>query len=123
MTGSADCNEMFREIIPELAVREYAYALYLNRANNVIGYSEISVGGIHGTVVDSRLVLKPAIEKLATSVILCHNHPSGNLRPSTEDIQMTKALKQICSIVKIPLLDHLILTEDGYYSFADEGML
>jgi DNA repair protein RadC len=83
----------------------------------------ISKGGISGTVVDARLILKPAIEHLASSIILCHNHPSGQLKPSEQDISLTKKLKESARLMEISVLDHLIIGDQKYLSFADEGLL
>jgi DNA repair protein RadC len=83
----------------------------------------MSKGGISGTVVDIRIILKQAIESLASSIILCHNHPSGNLKPSNEDILLTRKCKDAALLLDIKLLDHLIFNENKYFSFCDEGML
>ncbi|MCA1763309.1 MAG: JAB domain-containing protein, partial [Flavobacteriales bacterium] len=83
----------------------------------------ISAGGISGTVVDQRLIFKPAIQKLASALILFHNHPSGTLNPSTQDKTLTKKLVQSGQVLDIPILDHIIYTDSGYFSFADEGLI
>lgn len=97
--------------------------LLLNRANRVIGCFEVSSGGICGTVVDPRVVFAAAIKCCATSIILAHNHPSGNLTPSEPDIYLTNRLKEGGRLLEIEVLDHIILTNESYYSFADEGLL
>ena len=97
--------------------------LLLNRANKVIGVYEASSGGITGTIADSRLILATAIKSLAVSIILSHNHPSGNLRPSTADQDLTSKIKLACQFHDIKVLDHVIVTSEGYYSFADEGLI
>ena len=102
---------------------EETYILLLNRANKALGYSKISLGGISGTVVDTKIVFQTALKANASSVILCHNHPSGNLKPSEADIKITKVIKDAGKIMDIPLVDHIIITDEGFYSFADEGML
>jgi len=107
----------------DLEVFESFFVLMLNKANKTIGYAKISQGGIAGTVVDVRIVMKYAVESLATGIIVAHNHPSGNLKPSDGDKQITYKLKSACLIMDVPLLDHVILTADGYTSFADEGLL
>jgi len=83
----------------------------------------ISIGGVSGTVVDAKLIFKKALEQLASAIILCHNHPSGNLKPSQADIDITRKLKQAGKTLDIDVLDHLIIAESGFYSFADEGLL
>ena len=102
---------------------EEFWLLILNRANLVIKKEMISRGGVSGTVVDTKIIFKAAIENYASSIIISHNHPSGNLKPSEADIRITKTIKEAGKIMEIPLLDHLIITEEGFYSFADEGIL
>ena len=124
LTRSSVVNDVLREIWEEdMSVRESFYVLYLNRRNVIVGYSLLSLGGISETTVDIRLLMKPAIDSLACSIVLAHNHPSGNLQPSVSDRQVTNRIKDACKIFSIELLDHLILTEDGYCSFADEGIM
>lgn len=103
----------------DVTIYESCFIMLLNRANNVTGYAKISQGGICGTMVDVRLICKYAIEALATSVILVHNHPSGNLSSSPEDEKITKSVKEALKLFNIRLLDHIIISEDGYYSFND----
>lgn len=105
----------------DINIYESCFIILLNRANNVTGYAKISQGGICGTIVDKKLICKYAIDALASAVILVHNHPSGNLNPSREDENLTKATREALRLFDIHLLDHLIITEEGYYSFADEG--
>lgn len=102
---------------------EEFWMLMLNRANEVIERKCVSVGGTSGTVVDIKLVLKVAIDHRASGFIAVHNHPSGNLEPSPADNELTRRLKDAGRIIDMPMLDHLIISERGYYSFADEGML
>jgi DNA repair protein RadC len=97
--------------------------MLLSRANRVLGIVTISSGGTAGTVVDVKLVYAAAIKANASSVILAHNHPSGNLLPSEQDKRLTQRIKQAGNILDIPVLDHMIMTVEGYYSFADEGEL
>jgi len=97
--------------------------LYLSRSLKVISHDTLSRGGIHGTVADLKLILKAAIEKLASYIIVAHNHPSGNLKPSAQDIELTKKLKVSCDLIDIKLNDHLIIGQNSYYSFSDEGMI
>ena len=107
----------------DIEILESCFILLLNNASKAIGYAKISQGGITGTVVDVRIVAKYAVDSLATSVILAHNHPSGNLNPSQADISMTEKVKNALALLDIKLIEHLILTVDGFYSFADEGHL
>jgi DNA repair protein RadC len=97
--------------------------LYLNRANKVNHFEIISEGGITGTVADPRIILRKALESDAVNLILCHNHPSGSLRPSRADELLTEKIREAASYLDIKVLDHIIVSEDGYYSFADEGLL
>jgi DNA repair protein RadC len=97
--------------------------LLLNRANKVIGMFEVSSGGCSGTVVDSKIILVSAIKANACGVILAHNHPSGNLSPSQADIEITSKINNAGKFLDVKVLDHLIVTTEGYYSFADEGLL
>ena len=106
-----------------ILVHEEFWVLFLNRSNKVIEKQKISQGGITGTVTDIRLILKTAIDNLATSMILCHNHPSGNLQPSDADISITRRLKESSSLMDISLLDHLIIAGKSYFSFADENLI
>lgn len=120
--GSRDAADYLRPEIGDLAYEEF-WVLFLNRQNKVIDKRKLSQGGMTGTVIDVRLVLKLALEKHATSMIFCHNHPSGNLDPSDADKKITKQLKEAAAVMEIPVIDHLIVTQAGYFSFADEGLL
>ncbi|MET0760218.1 MAG: DNA repair protein RadC [Flavobacterium sp.] len=122
ITSSKMIFEMMQPIIGELPHEEF-WIVYLNNSNKVISKSQLSKGGITGTLVDVRLVFKTALEMGATSVILCHNHPSGALTASDADKQITKKLKLAGESLDIKVLDHLIVTERNYFSFADEGIL
>ncbi|WP_299702724.1 RadC family protein [uncultured Pontibacter sp.] len=97
--------------------------LLLSRANRVLGIYEVSTGGVAGTVADPKLIFAAALKACASGIILSHNHPSGNLTPSAADLQLTKKLKQGGELLDIAVLDHIILTGEGYYSLADEGLL
>ncbi|WP_431243100.1 RadC family protein [Flavobacterium sp. P21] len=121
ITSSKLVFELMVPIIGELAHEEF-WVLFLNNSNKVISKSQLSKGGITGTIVDVRLVFKLALENGATSLILCHNHPSGNLSPSEADKQITKRIKQVGESLDVKVLDHLIITESKYYSFVDEGI-
>lgn len=106
-----------------LQMQEEVKLLLLNRSNKVLGVYCLAKGGISGCIVDVRIILSVALKSLATGIILIHNHPSGNLKPSSDDIKITKKLKESCKLLDIELLDHLIITKDNYFSFADEGLL
>lgn len=122
ITCSKDAFDIISPFLQDQKHEEF-WVIYLNRANKVIATKNISKGGIAGTVADSRIIFKQGIEMLACAIILCHNHPSGNLRASEADIQLTKKLKEAGTFLEIPVLDHLIVGESGYLSFADEGMI
>ncbi|MBO2546111.1 JAB domain-containing protein [Salegentibacter sp. BDJ18] len=102
---------------------ECFYIMMLNNANQVLGVSKLSQGGITGTLVDIRLIFQHLLKANATSLILFHNHPSGTLRPSEPDKKLTAKIKDACAFFDIKLLDHLIITEESYFSFADDGIL
>src|SRR5258706_8071992 len=97
--------------------------LFLNRANKINHFEIISEGGITGTVADPRIILRKALEEDAVNIILCHNHPSGSLKPSRADEELTRKIKEAARLLDIAVIDHVIVSEDGYYSFADEGLL
>ena len=121
ITSSKMIFEIMQPIIGELPHEEF-WVLYLNNSNKVIHKAQLSKGGITGTVVDVRLIFKTAFEFNATSIILTHNHPSGKLVASDADIQITKKIKEASKYLEIVVLDHLIITENGYYSFNDSGI-
>ena len=124
ITSSRDSQEFIRQFYgDDIEIYESFFLLLLNRANNTIGYAKISQGGTAGTIVDSKIVAKYAVDSLASAVILAHNHPSGNRQPSPADIQITKKIKEGLKLLDIEVLDHIILTEESFYSFADEGMI
>lgn len=122
ITSSKIVFEIMQPIIGELPHEEF-WVLFLNNSNKVILKSQLSKGGISGTIVDVRIVFKLALENGATGLILCHNHPSGGLVPSEADKHITKKIKQAGDNLDVKVLDHLIITETKYYSFADEGIL
>lgn len=111
----------------QATLKDYSYevfaVVFLNRANKINHFEIISKGGITGTVADPRVILKKALEEDATSIVLCHNHPSGNLNPSKADEDLTKKIKEAANYFDIKIVDHIIVSEDGFYSFADEGIL
>ncbi len=106
-----------------IELQEEFKILLLNRANEVLGIYPLSKGGITGTVVDSRLIFAVALKCNATGILLCHNHPSGNLKPSDNDITLTRSIKKCADFLDITLIDHLIITKNGFYSFSNEGKL
>jgi DNA repair protein RadC len=122
ITSSKDAYEFCFPFMLDLPHEEF-WVLLLNRANQVLRAERISHGGVTGTVADPKLIFNKALEHLACSLIACHNHPSGNLSPSEADKTLTKKLKEGGRVLEIPLLDHIIFTDNGYYSFADEGIL
>jgi len=119
---SKDVSDIFQPLLSDLAHEEF-WILFLNRSNRVINRMKLSQGGISGTVTDVRLVMKKAIEYLASGIILCHNHPSGNLNPSESDSNITRKIKEAGNLMDIQLLDHLIISDKDYYSFADNGLI
>lgn len=102
---------------------EHFYVILLNRSNHVIKKQMISQGGTSGTVADPKLIFKHALENLASAIVLVHNHPSGNLKPSEQDRRLTQRLKEVGRNLEVPVLDHIIFTDVAYFSFADEGLL
>ena len=124
ITSSYDSVKYLRQFFfDDISIYESFFLMLLNRSNTVIGYVKISQGGITGTVCDPLLVAKYAIDSLAKGVILCHNHPSGQLIASEQDNSITRKVKEGLKLFDISVLDHIILTEDSYYSYADEGTL
>ncbi len=122
ITGSTDVYNLISPVLSDLSHEEF-WILILNRSNRVIEKRRISQGGITGTVTDIRMILKMALDNLATSLILCHNHPSGNLQPSEADISVTRRLKESASLMDITLLDHIIVAGKKYFSFADDNLI
>lgn len=123
IAGSRDVFDLVLPIWDDLEYRESFMVLLLNRGNRVLGISLVSVGGISGTVADPKVIFQHALKANACSVILMHNHPSGNLQPSEADIRLTRKLKEAGLVLDLPVLDHVIVGPDGYYSFADEGLM
>ncbi|MFO7756499.1 MAG: DNA repair protein RadC [Bacteroidales bacterium] len=120
--SSNDVYTIFHPLLADLTHEEF-WLLYLNRSNKILSRHKLSQGGISGTITDVRLLIKKAVELLASAVIICHNHPSGNLDPSEADTRITQKIKEAAGYFDISLLDHLIITDNGYYSYADNGML
>lgn len=120
--GSSDIAHFLKAKL-QYKNKEVFAVVYLNRANVIKHYEIISEGGITGTVADPRIILKKALEQEATSIILSHNHPSGNLKPSRADEDITRKIAAAAKLLDITVMDHIIVSDEGYYSFADEGML
>ncbi|WP_423147897.1 JAB domain-containing protein [Rubrolithibacter danxiaensis] len=125
ITGSKDAFLVVKEHwnCDTLDLVEQFKIMLLNRANRVLGLIEISTGGMSGTIADPKIIFCSAIKAAASGIILVHNHPSGNLKPSEADRQLTRKLKSGGELLDISVLDHLIISSEGYYSFADEGLL
>lgn len=119
---SHDVAGIFQPLLSDLPHEEF-WVLFLNRSNRVIDRMKLSQGGISGTVTDVRIIMKKAVEYLASGIIVCHNHPSGNLSPSESDSKITQKIKDAGNLLEIQLLDHIIISDKDYYSFADNGML
>lgn len=122
ITGSRDAFQAIASLLNDLHHEEF-WLLLLNKANEVIARERLSTGGTAGTVVDIKVVFKTALDARAAAAIAVHNHPSGNLQPSQADIDLTRRLRKAGELLDLPILDHLIVSERGYFSFADEGML
>jgi DNA repair protein RadC len=124
ITSSNDAYQVFKQVFNSDTFDwcEEFIILCLNNSNKVVGFYKISSGGMTGTVVDVRMVFTVALNCLATSIIIAHNHPSGKLQPSEQDKTITKKIKEAGKILDITLLDHLIITDENYFSFADDGI-
>lgn len=124
VAGSRDVYDVLLRIwSPRIDHVEEFVVLCMNRANRVLGWAKVSQGGLSGTVADPKLIFQIALKSNACSIILAHNHPSGNLQPSEADIHLTRKLKDAGIWLDLPVLDHLIISSEGYYSFADEGLI
>ncbi len=120
--ASKEIYYLLKEKFENLQHEEF-YVIYLSRANEIISLNQLSKGGVAGTVVDTRLIFKHGVSCLASGLILAHNHPSGNLTPSEEDLKLTKKIKEVGQLMDIQVLDHLIFGQESYLSFADEGLI
>lgn len=120
--SSRDIFDTIHPLLGDLQHEEF-WVIYLNKGNRIIDKERVSAGGVSGTVVDVKIILKQALQKLSSGIILAHNHPSGNLQPSDADISVTRKLKEAAKLMEIAVLDHLIIGENDYYSFADNGMV
>ncbi|QYJ68802.1 JAB domain-containing protein [Flavobacterium litorale] len=125
ITNSKDSYELLKSCwsMNTIELQEEFKVLLLNRNHQVLGIYPLSKGGVSGTLVDAKLVYSVALKCNASSIIVAHNHPSGNLKPSEADLRLTKKLKQAGTYLDITLLDHLIITKNGYYSFSDESQM
>jgi len=122
ISGSQSVAEIFQPLLSDLPHEEF-WVLYLSRSNAVMASEKISQGGVSGTVVDVKLIFKPALEKLASAIVLCHNHPSGNKQPSKEDLTITRKCVEAGKVLAVDVLDHIIISHSEYYSFADNGIM
>lgn len=122
ITSSTDIYTLLRASMEDLQYETFK-VIFLNQKNSIISVKTLSEGGIAGTVVDPRLIFKEALNQTAVSIILAHNHPSGNLKPSQADLDITQKMKSAGKLLEIKVLDHLIISEQGYFSFADEGLI
>ena len=122
INGPADAFQIFRPHLADLQTEE-VWAIFVNQNNRVLHFCQMSSGGITGSLVDVRTLFKTALEHFATGVFIAHNHPSGNLKPSEEDRRITKQVLEAGKILNVALIDHLILNQTSYFSFADEGLL
>ena len=122
ISSSSDLFKVLHPFLGDLQTEEF-WAVFLNQSNRIVGKSRLSAGGINQSVVDVRILFKTALENLATGVVIAHNHPSGNLKPSQEDLKITKQISEAGKILNIQMLDHLIITQNSYLSFADENLL
>ena len=122
ISQSADAADYFRPFLEDLNHEEF-WILLLNRSNKVIDKLMVSQGGVSGTVIDVKIILKTAVEKLASGLILCHNHPSGNINASEADLEITGKIKSAAALLEIAVLDHIIIAHEKHLSFADNGLL
>lgn len=122
ITGSSDGYQILRKYLSDLRTEEF-WAIFLNQSNRVLHFSQLTQGGINQSIVDIRILFKTALDHYATALIIAHNHPSGNLKPSKEDLEITRKIKEAGNMLNIRLLDHLIITQNSYVSLSDDGLL
>jgi DNA repair protein RadC len=122
ITCSRDVFELMKPALSDLSHEEF-YSVHVTRANEVISVNQISLGGVSGTVADGKIIFKQALENKASALILAHNHPSGQKKPSQSDIVLTDKLVKFGKYIDLPVLDHLVFCDNGYFSFADEGLI
>ncbi|MDR2084944.1 MAG: JAB domain-containing protein [Bacteroidales bacterium] len=124
ITCSDDVVKIFKVVFKEcMQHHEEAYAIFLNHSNRVLGLFNISKSGVSSTLVDIKILMQTALKVHASAMIFSHNHPSSYLKPSRQDILLTKKIKEACKVLDISFFDHIIMTEEGYYSFVNEGLL
>lgn len=122
ITQSSDIYKVLQPFLSDLQTEEF-WVIFLNQNNRLIGKSKLSSGGINQSVVDVRILFKAALDHFATGIVIAHNHPSGNLKPSQEDLKITKQIMEAGTLLNIQLLDHLIIAQNSFLSFADENLL
>jgi DNA repair protein RadC len=122
ISSSSVAYDIFRNHLSDLRTEEF-WAIFLNRSNKVIHFAQLTQGGINQSIVDIRVLFKTALDHFSTGIIIAHNHPSGSLQPSREDIEITRNIKIAGETMNIQLLDHLIITQNSYFSFSDDGLL
>lgn len=122
---SAQSAELFRKTFDEgeIQMQEYFKVAYLSQGNRCFGVHNVAMGGVEATHVDMKIIFTGALLSHASNIILCHNHPSGNTKPSLNDIETTNKIKEAAKLLDMNVLDHIILTKDSYYSFSDDGLL
>lgn len=122
ISNSSDGYKILRNYLSDLRTEEF-WAIFLNQSNRVLHFAQLTQGGINQSIVDIRILFKTALDHYATALIIAHNHPSGNLKPSKEDLEITQRIKEAGKMLNIQLLDHLIITQNAYFSFSDDGIL
>ena len=122
ITCSNDGYQILKKYLSDIRTEEF-WAIFLNQNNRVLHFAQLTQGGINQSIVDVRVLFKTALDHFSTGIIVAHNHPSGNLKPSNEDIDITQKIKEAGKILNIQLLDHLIITQNSYFSFSDDGLL
>ena len=122
IASSRDAYHVFEPVLSDIHHEEF-WILLLKRNNAIIKRQKVSQGGVHGTVVDPKIIFKHAIESLASSIVLCHNHPSGNVNPSPQDVELTRKIVYGGKVIEIAVLDHIIVGEKKFFSFSDEGIM
>lgn len=122
ISNSNDAYQVFKNQLSDLRAEEF-WAVFVNQSNKIVHLSKLTQGGISQSIVDVRILFKTALDHFATGIIIAHNHPSGSLKPSREDINITKKIKEAGEFLSVQLLDHLIITQNSYFSFSDEGLL
>lgn len=122
ITSSNDGYQILRKYLSDLRTEEF-WAIFMNQSNRVLHFSQLTQGGINQSIVDIRILFKTALDHYATAIIIAHNHPSGSLKPSQEDLEITQRIREAGKMLNIQLLDHLIITQNSYFSFSDDGLL